>query len=328
MWKSFFGWHKEDVDLYSVNYLHTGAAKIWYCVPPSHSRRFDAMARSLFPHAAAACPAFVRHKDVMISPSVLRKHAVPFVQARQEAGEFVVLNAGAYHAGYNLGFNCAEAVNFALPEWLEVGRDCQACTCEALPEGVTLDMGIFFPELREGSDGEEEEQQPRTKAGGKRRAPRNAAARRQRGDNPAPAAAKRRRAAPPSAAPPRAPRAPDALPSARGAATPRGAVHAEWGHGVAEERPLALVERDPDTRALFFSLAHRLDREATQAGGMWVGVMEAGKDGLYRATGEVREAVMGARHPKVTHVRSEWAPGVGRRKGGWRLVTKEQRILM
>jgi [histone H3]-trimethyl-L-lysine9/36 demethylase len=28
MWKSFFGWHKEDVDLYSVNYNHTGAAKV------------------------------------------------------------------------------------------------------------------------------------------------------------------------------------------------------------------------------------------------------------------------------------------------------------
>lgn len=29
--------------------------------------------------------------------------------AAQEAGEFIVLNAAAYHAGYNLGFNCAGA---------------------------------------------------------------------------------------------------------------------------------------------------------------------------------------------------------------------------
>lgn len=28
-------------------------------------------------------------------------------------GEFMVLNAAAYHAGFNMGYNCAEAINFA-----------------------------------------------------------------------------------------------------------------------------------------------------------------------------------------------------------------------
>lgn len=34
-----------------------------------------------------------------------------------------------YHAGFNLGFNCAESVNFALESWIELGRVAKACQC-------------------------------------------------------------------------------------------------------------------------------------------------------------------------------------------------------
>lgn len=149
MWKSFFSWHTEDCDLYSINYLHTGASKAWYCIAPSDRPKFEAMARKEFPALYNNCKGFMRHKDLMFSPSMLRTHNVPFVQAKQEEGEFVVLNTGAYHAGFNMGFNCAEAINFAIPEWIPVGRAAVPCKCDALQDRVRIDMRLWCPDIPE-----------------------------------------------------------------------------------------------------------------------------------------------------------------------------------
>ena len=40
-WKSMFGWHKEDLDLYSINYLHQGRPKFWYGVDVSDNEKFE-----------------------------------------------------------------------------------------------------------------------------------------------------------------------------------------------------------------------------------------------------------------------------------------------
>jgi len=43
-WKSAFAWHTKDMDLYSVNYLHHGAAKAWYGIPPQYGHQFEELA--------------------------------------------------------------------------------------------------------------------------------------------------------------------------------------------------------------------------------------------------------------------------------------------
>lgn len=45
------------------------------------------------------------------------------------ANEFMVVFGGAYHCGFNCGFNIAEAVNYATLNWfLDLGN-VQSCRC-------------------------------------------------------------------------------------------------------------------------------------------------------------------------------------------------------
>lgn len=74
---------------------------MWYSVSPNDRGKFENMAQQLYPELARNCKAFLRHKDILISPRVLRAFNVPFQQARQEVGEFIVLSAAAYHSGFN-----------------------------------------------------------------------------------------------------------------------------------------------------------------------------------------------------------------------------------
>ena len=52
--------------------------------------------------------------------------------------------AGAYHAGFNVGFNCAESTNFATASWIERGATANFCQCSPEEQSVHLDMGLFL----------------------------------------------------------------------------------------------------------------------------------------------------------------------------------------
>ncbi|XP_076440210.1 lysine-specific demethylase 4A-like isoform X2 [Babylonia areolata] len=158
MWKTTFAWHTEDMDLYSINYLHFGAPKSWYTVPPEHGQRLERLAQGFFPGSFQACPAFLRHKMTLISPHILKKFSIPVNKITQEAGEIMITFPYGYHSGYNHGFNCAESTNFATERWIEYGKRCLQCECRK--DGVRINMDCFvkrfqperFEAWKEGKD--------------------------------------------------------------------------------------------------------------------------------------------------------------------------------
>ncbi|KAF9897135.1 hypothetical protein BX616_006132, partial [Lobosporangium transversale] len=142
MWKATFAWHVEDMDLYSINYLHFGAPKQWYCIRPEHSARFECIAQGIFSSDYKNCPQFLRHKTYLLSPTKLAADGVPVNRLVQHEGEFVLTFPFAYHSGYNLGFNCAESINFALDDWIPIGRKAESCKC--ISDSVQIDVEAIF----------------------------------------------------------------------------------------------------------------------------------------------------------------------------------------
>lgn len=167
MWKATFAWHLEDVDLYSINYLHFGAPKQWYSISQADARRFEAAMKSIWPTDAKMCDQFLRHKAFLISPSHLLQHFnIKVNKVLSYPGEFVVTYPYGYHSGYNLGYNCAEAVNFALDSWLPMGRIAKKCECAQAQDSVWVDVyeierkmrGEPTPEYWDSEDEEDEDE--------------------------------------------------------------------------------------------------------------------------------------------------------------------------
>ncbi|CAG9815127.1 unnamed protein product [Phaedon cochleariae] len=141
MWKTTFAWHTEDMDLYSINYLHFGAPKTWYAIPPEHGRRLERLANGFFPGSYKTCQAFLRHKMTLISPQILKQYSIPYNKITQESGEIMITFPYGYHAGFNHGFNCAESTNFAQERWIEYGKRASQCTCSK--DMVKISMDTF-----------------------------------------------------------------------------------------------------------------------------------------------------------------------------------------
>ncbi|KAI7980365.1 Lysine-specific demethylase JMJ706 [Camellia lanceoleosa] len=125
---STFAWHVEDHYLFSINYHHCGATKTWYGVPGHAALGFEKVVwENVYTHDILATDGEDGAFDVLLGkttlfpPNILLEHDVPVYKAVQKPGEFVITFPRAYHAGFSHGFNCGEAVNFAIGDWFPLG---------------------------------------------------------------------------------------------------------------------------------------------------------------------------------------------------------------
>jgi len=98
----------------------------------------------------------------LVSPSILEsQHKLKVNKLVHNEGEFVITFPYGYHSGYNLGYNCAESVNFATEAWLDYGRKAKKCEC--VDDAVWVDVDEVERKMRgeptEDEWSEEEEEQ-------------------------------------------------------------------------------------------------------------------------------------------------------------------------
>ena len=110
------------------------------------NEKFTELAKRKFSESFRECSEFLRHKTTLIEPTTLIKHGVKLHKIVQKPREFVIARAAAYHAGFNSGFNIAEAVNFAMPSWLDIADNVSYCKCAK--DSVRIDMNLFRKRLR------------------------------------------------------------------------------------------------------------------------------------------------------------------------------------
>ncbi|AQK55604.1 Putative lysine-specific demethylase JMJ16 [Zea mays] len=91
---SSFCWHVEDHHLYSLNYMHWGAPKMWYGVPGKDAVNLEAAMRKHLPDLFEEQPDLLHNLVTQFSTSLLKSEGVPVYRCVQHEGEFVLTFLG------------------------------------------------------------------------------------------------------------------------------------------------------------------------------------------------------------------------------------------
>ncbi|CAJ2632967.1 unnamed protein product [Trifolium pratense] len=125
-------WKVEEHQLYSLCCLHLGEPKVWYSVPGRFAADFETISKKYLRalNMYAGQPDTHDNLAMQLSCSILKEVGIPVYRCVQHPREFVLVLPGAYHSGFDCGFNCSEVASFAPLEWLPHGQNVVELYCE------------------------------------------------------------------------------------------------------------------------------------------------------------------------------------------------------
>lgn len=139
-----FCWYRDPHGLPWIEYLHTGAPKIWYGISDDNSSVFQDALRKLIPRYIKNKTIWLPSDTAMIPPSLLVENGVSLCHSIQEPGQFILVFPRAFISSICTGYLVSESVYFAQPSWLTTAeqafKDIQE-SCE--PSMFSLEKLLF-----------------------------------------------------------------------------------------------------------------------------------------------------------------------------------------
>lgn len=117
-------WYRDPHCLPWIEYLHTGANKIWYSVPAQSSQRFHTAMKDIMPQVCKDSVIWLPSDCAMVPPALLVENGCPLSRTVQEKGQFVVIFPGAFTSTIACGYSVSESVYFATKDWLLTASQC------------------------------------------------------------------------------------------------------------------------------------------------------------------------------------------------------------
>ncbi|CAK9803483.1 Protein Jumonji [Anthophora plagiata] len=115
-------WYRDPHGLPWIEYLHTGAKKIWYGIPDEHNNNFKEALSKMVPRYCKNKTIWLPSDTAMVPPELLVSNGVSLCQTVQEPGQYIIVFPKAFTSSICTGYVVSESVYFAQPPWLETAE--------------------------------------------------------------------------------------------------------------------------------------------------------------------------------------------------------------